>query len=400
VTYLYFISVPEELETDGSESQDSGINSNSMKEDPPTRKAYSSPVQRTTELDKCTVSKELHSASGRAQTFHIIETNSGLKKDTVKSVILAQSKTNEDIAKNGINTVKVIVKNPNYRNTVNHELSEDENTQQKVKGSLQEDASHSVKDIEETSLESIQKDSVKTKTSLQPRPDLATYEESKHGTTKVLRSKKKNSYPPDQNKGRNSIPEKELCSGDPQLEDNVFGPELDITSSKNNKKFSDKSENDSQGQKEKSLNLNAKDCAISSSVKKYSKQVSKNDISIKQSSLTENPAVHDNWVSVSQNEMTVENGTESKMSDVTVAQNTSSEDNFSTVYSRTEMKTKQSLHQTKQVNETAEKCVNVRGKSVVTATEEDNSSVQSILTVLNSLAGRGEIYTLFMRYNI
>jgi hypothetical protein len=402
--YLYFISVPEELEIDGSESQDSGINSSSMKEAPPTRKAYSSPVQRTTELDQCTVMKKLQSTSDqkllRAQPSHITENNSGIKEDAVKSVIEVQSKTNEEKAKNGVNTVKVAEKNPNVRNIVNNELLEDQKTQQKMQDeSFQKDSSHSVRDKKETFLESIQNNSVKTKTPLQQGPHLATRKENTLGTMKVPRSKNKNSYLPDQSKRNESTAEKEHCLHDEQLEDNVFGPELDITTLKNNVKFNDKSENNLQGQKEKSANLNAKECAISSSLKKYPKQISKNGIITKQSLLMGNPALDDNWVSVSQNEMIVKNGTESKFSDMKIAQNPSSKDNFSTVDSTTEMKTKQSFQQMKQVNETAYKCINVREKSMVTDTEEKNNFVQSILTVLNSLAGKGEIiYNLFTGY--
>ncbi|PSN42597.1 hypothetical protein C0J52_08697 [Blattella germanica] len=44
-------NLPEEIEVDDSESEDSTVNTSSMKEPPPTRKAYSSPVQRTRSMD-------------------------------------------------------------------------------------------------------------------------------------------------------------------------------------------------------------------------------------------------------------------------------------------------------------------------------------------------------------
>jgi hypothetical protein len=386
--YCYIIPVPEELEIDGSESQNSEINSSSMKGTPPTRKAYSSPVQRTTELDQCIVTKKLQSTSERellqAQPPHITENNSELKKDAVKSAIVVQSETNEEIAKNRVDTIKTIEKNPNGRNIVNNELLEDQNAQQKMQGgSFWKDPSHNVRDKKDNCLESVQKNSVKMKAPLQL------------GNSKGPTTKKKNLYSPDQCKRSESISEKERCSGDQPLEDNVFGPELNNTTLKNNAKSSDKSGSNMQGQTEKSVNLNMKDCTISNSVTKYSEQISRNDISTTQTSLTENTTADDNWISVSQNGI-VENGTETKFSDVTVAQNSSSKGSFSIMDSKTEMVTKQSLHQMKQVNETTDKCINIREKSTVTATEKKSNVVQSVLTALNSLSGKGKIiYSLF-----
>ncbi|XP_021923025.1 armadillo repeat-containing protein 2 isoform X2 [Zootermopsis nevadensis] len=384
-------NLPEEIEVDDNESQDSGINSSSIKEAPPARKAYSCPMQRTTELDKCTVKKKLQSASERKmlqeQSSSITENNSGTKKDAAESVIVVQSKTNEEIANNGVNSVKVVMKNPKGRNIINNELLE---VKQKMQEEIfQKDSSHSVRDKKEICLESTHKNSFKTKT-LQLDANLATCEENTLGTVKEPTSKNRNSYPPDKSKKNDSTADKELSSQDQQLEENVFGPELKTKTSNNNAKFSNKSENNFQGQKDKSVNLNAKECTITNSAKKYSKQVSKNSIITIQRSATGNPVVGDNRLSVSKNEISVKNGTEPKFFDETIAQNPSSKDNFSTADSTTEMKERQSFYQAKEVNETADKCIDIREKSVVTVSEEKNNFIQSILTALNSLAGKEE----------
>jgi len=360
-----------------------------MKESPTPRKAYSSPVQRTrsmdTELDQCTVTETLQS-NAEAKPSHITETNSGINRDATESVKVVQNA--EEIAKNGLSAVKTVVKSHNGMNVVNCGLLKNKRNLQKMQEeSLQKDPSHVIRGKKENSLECSQKISYKAKTQLQPSCDLAT------DTVKVSRTKKRNTYKPDQSKSSKSVAEKENSSQDPQLQDNVFGPELDISTLKSNTFSSDKTENYLQDQNDKSVNL---------IMKKDSKQVSKNDISIKQSSLTGDPLQNGNWESVCQNKMVVENVTEPKLQNLMTAQHNPYKDNFSIMDATTETKTKLSLQQTKQSNETAEKYVNVRKipkseeEGMVSATEERSSSVQSILTVLNSLAGKGNIiYYLF-----
>jgi hypothetical protein len=98
----------------------------------------------------------------------------------------------------------------------------------------------------------------------------------------------------------------------------------------------------------------------------------------------------------------VEHVTESELQNLTVTQHQPLRDTSCTLDSAAEVKSKRALYQTKQATEATEKHVNVRKKSkcedknVVSTTEERSSFVQSILTMLNSLAGKGKVvYNLF-----
>jgi hypothetical protein len=224
---------------------------------------------------------------------------------------------------------------------------------------------------------------------LQPGLGLAVCtEKSTLNAVKLAGSKKKNSYSSDQNKRNKFIAGKKNSLQDPPPGDSAFGPELNITTLKNNEHFPDTSQNNSQGQKQKSTSI---------MMVKNSKPLSENDISLKQSSLTVNPVINGKWTTVGQSEVAVEHITESKLQNLAIAQHQSLRETSSTLDSAAEIKNKRALYQTKQATETAEKHVSVRKKSksvdknVASAAEEKSSFVHSILAVLNSLAGKGKV---------
>ncbi|PNF40949.1 hypothetical protein B7P43_G08853 [Cryptotermes secundus] len=371
-------NLPEEIEIDDSESQDCGLNSGSTKDVPPARKAYSSPVQRTksmdTELEQCASTSSVKLLG--AQPF--AEINSGINEGAQKLLKVAQNKINEET-----DTVKVVAS----RNTASCGVLKDGRNQHTVcEENIQKDPSHSLKAMKGNSLESKQRSPSKVKMPLQPSLGLATCaEKSTLSSMKLAGSKKKNSYTADQNKRNKLTAGKENSSQDPPTRGNAFGPELNITTLKN-KHLPDTSQNNSQGQKEKSTSI---------MMVKNSKPVSKNDTGLKQSSLTVDPVINGKWATISQSEVALECGTESKLQNLAVAQPQPSRET-STLDSAAELKNKQALYHAKQATETAEKHVSVRKKSksedknVVSAAEEKSSFVLSILSVLNSLAGKEE----------
>jgi hypothetical protein len=336
-----------------------------------------------TELDQCAATAALQSTSdGKllgAQPF--AEINSGINKGASKLLKVAQNKTNEET-----DTVKIVAN----RNTVNCGLLKDgKNWHTVCEESIQKDPSHNLKAMKENSLESKQRSPSKIKGPLQSSQGLAVCtEKSTLSAMKLAGSKKKNSYTSDQNKRNKLTARKENSSQDPPPGGNAFGPEVNIITLKNNEHFPDTSRNNSQGQKEKSTSI---------MMVKTSKPVSKNDISLKQSSLTVNPVINGKWTTVSQSELAVEHITESKLQNLAVAQHQPSRETSCTLHLAAEIKNKRALYQTKQATETTEKHVSVRKKSksedknVVSAAEEKSSFVHSILAVLNSLAGKGKV---------
>jgi hypothetical protein len=341
-----------------------------------------------TELDQCAATEALQPTSdGKLLgTQPFAENNSGINEDASKLLKGAQNKTNEET-----DTVKFVTN----RSTVNRGLLKDGKNRHTIcEECIQKDPSHDLKAMKENSLESKQRSPSKIKMPQQPSLGLAMCtEKSTLSGLKLAGSKKKNSYTSDHNKRNKLTAEKENSSQDPPPGGNAFGPKLNITTLKNNEHFPDTSQNNSQGQKEKSTSI---------MMVKNSKPVSKNDISLKQSSLTVNPVINGKWTTISQSEVAVEHITESKLQNLAVVQHQQSRETSSTLDSAAEIKNKRALYQTKQATETTEKHVSVRKKSksedknVVFATEEKSSFVHSILAVLNSLAGKGKVvYNLF-----
>jgi hypothetical protein len=333
-----------------------------MKDAPPARKAYSSPVQRTkslgTELDHC--------APTAAQALDSKETNCGINEDALKG---AQNRPNEDKAEV-------------YRNAVEHGLLKDKNNQLAVdEQSLQDEPSHNLKALTENSLESKQRSPSKIKMQLQPSLDSPAHtEKSTRSDVTSSRTKKNNPYAPDQSKRNKLTAGKENSSQDLH----ALGPDLNVTTVKNKGYSCDASQNYSQRQTDKFTSV---------MMVKSSKPVSKNDANLKQSSLTVNSVMPSNWTTVSQNEVAVEHVTESKLQNLTVAENQLLRETSSTLGSAAEVKSKRSLRQTKQATENAEKHVSMRKKSKC---EETSSFVDSCLAVLNSLAGKGKfVHNLF-----
>jgi hypothetical protein len=323
-----------------------------MKDAPPARKAYSSPVQRTKSIDT-----ELYQcAATGAQQFDSKEIYSGISEDASKSLKGPQNKTNED-------TVKV----SGNRNVMEHSLLKDKSNQLAVyEESLQNEPSHNLKAMTESCLESKQRSPSKIKIQLQP--NLASPASTEKGTLNDVKSS-------DQNKRNKLTAGKENSSQDLH----AFGPQLNVTTVKNNAHFADTSQNYSQRQTEKFASV---------MMVKSSKPVSKKDVSLKQSSLMVNSVTTGNWTTVSQNEMAVEHVTESKLQNLTAREQQLSRETSSTSDSAAEIKSKRSLCQTKQATETAEKHVSVRKKSKC---EEKSSYIDSILAVLNSFAGKGKV---------
>jgi hypothetical protein len=332
-----------------------------------------------TELVECAAAATDGKLLG-AHPFDITESNSGINEHASESIKRAHSKANKEI-----DTFKVAGK----INSANRGLLKDKKNQHAVnEESLQKDSSHTVKVMKGNSLEFKQRSLSKIKTPLQPSLDLPVCtENSTLGPMKLSRSKN-NSHAPDESKRNKLTVGKENSSREPQLEDSAFGPELIITTLKSNEHFPDKSQNNSQGQKEKSTSI---------MMDKNLKTVSKNDISLKQSSLAVNPVINGNWTTVSQSEVAAEHVTESKLQTQTITQCQLSGDISSTVDSAAEIKSKQALYLAKHTTEMAQKHVNVRKKSkcedknVVSTAEEKSSFVHSILAVLNSLAGKGKV---------
>lgn len=320
-----------------------------------TRKAYSSPVQRTRSVD--TELCQLHSAvEGKAletQSSHCTDTDSGINEGATISVNLMLSKTNEEIAKNSLTTAEVAFNGPCGRNVVNL-------------GSLEENRNRQI--IRE---KSFQKD-----------------EDSTHTCIKMSKPKSKNPFAPAESKSNSKVAHTENSSQDPQLEVSAFGPAL-----KNNKNSRDKSACKLQVQKENDISLNIMETFACNNVKKDSKQIAKHDVYINSSLLFLNPVVHDSGVSVSESELTVEHTTDTKPQNLIVTQQPPTKDVVIPVTPVTEIKTK---------NTQAEKCVTARKKSkseykdVISAAEEKWSYIQSILNVLNSLAGKGKSVIVFV----
>lgn len=358
LTIFFDISVPEELEIDDSESQDCGVSSGSMREAPPVRKAYSSPIQRMKSvdaaLDQCTAA-----AGGSrlgAQPFDIAQTNCGINEDSSESLKVAQTKAND--------SVKLAVN----RHAVDHGLLQDINNELAVyEENVQYEPSHNLKAMKENSLESKQSSPSKIEMSLQPSLDSATCtEKSALSDVKSSRSKKNNSCTLDRTKRNKLTAGREYSSQDLQSEGNAFGPDLNVTTWKNNEHFPDTSQNNLQGWKEEFTSLNMLKCLA---------PVTKNDISLKHSSRTVNSVIS-----------SVEHVTESKLQNLTVTQHQPLRDTSSALDTAAEVKSKRSLQQTKKTTETAEKHVSMRKKSKC---EEKSGCVDSLLAVLTSLAGKG-----------
>ncbi|KAJ4439022.1 hypothetical protein ANN_14978 [Periplaneta americana] len=380
-------NLPEELEVDESDSEDAGANSSSTKEVPTARKAYSSPVQRTrsmdTELGHFTAAK-LSTSDGRKSAMNhrsLMETDSALNKDTKESL-----KTADSLKETGGSTasgVRVIVEDPSGANIAHYGILDYKKEQEKAqRHALQQDSSLHVKDKKENTSKSEQKISSKTKTQVEPSSDVTLSQgDNKIEGTKISKTKKKTSSA--SGKRSKSVTGKDSVPRDIQLEDNAFGPELDTVTTKKEGKPTNKIE----GRKNKSdikESIN-----ISSVPKENSQSVIKGDSIIKQTLATgDSSAVSENWTSVSQTKMLVDTVTKSELHNPTnVLQQAKPE-------MASEVKTKRSLQQTKQTNETAEGYVSKKPKSednnLLSPTEVKSSSVQSILAVLNNLAGKEE----------
>lgn len=350
------------------------------------RKAYSSPVQRTRSVDTelCQLPSAVEGTALETQPSHCTDADSGINKGATKSANLMLSKTNEEIAKSGLNTDKVAVNIPYGRHIVNSGFSEDVKNQQIIhEKSAQKCPSTTLMGKEGNLLQSFQRNSGALKAPLQHGPDFVTHiEDSTCGCIQVSRAKSKNSFSPNEGESNKIIAQKEHSSQDPKLEGSAF--ELAL---KNNENSHDKSASNSQVQKEKDINLNMMETSTSSSVKKDSKQMSKHDTHLNQNSVMVNPVVSDNRVSSSKRELDVELVSVPKLQNLPITQQTPFKDVVISVASTTEMNTQ---------NVQAEKCNSTRKKpkseykDVISAAEERWSYIQSILSVLNSLAGKGK----------
>lgn len=380
--YLYLISVPEELEIDESESLESGVTASSARDAALARKAYSSPVQRTRSADTelCQLPSAVEGTALETQPSHCTGADSGINKDATKSANLMLSKTSEEIAK----TAKVAVNSSNGRHIVNRGSLEDVKNRQIIREkSVQKCPSYTVMGNEENLLQSFQRNSGTLKSPQQHGPDFVAYtEDSTHGCIQLSRAKGKNSFAPNEGESNKIIAQKENSSQDPQLEGSAFGPAL-----KNNENSHDKSTSNSQIQKEKDIDLNMMETSTSSSVKKDSKQMSKHDVYLNENSVMVNPVVSNNRVSSRKSELDVELVSVPKLQNLPATQQTPYKDVVISVSSPSEMKTQ---------NMQAEKCNSTRKKpkseykDVISAAEEKWSYIQSILSVLNSLAGKGK----------
>lgn len=358
------------------------MTSSSAKDAALSRKAYSSPVQRTRSVDSelCQLPSAAEGTALHTQPSQCNDADSGINRGVIKSASLVLSKTNEEISKNGLNT-KVAVISPNSRNVSLGLLEDEKNQRVGHEKSVQKCPSHTVVGKEEILLQSIQRNSGTLKSPLQRGPDFGEdAEDSTHGRYQVSRAKSKNSFSPNEGESNKIIAQKENCSRDPQLKGSAFGLTL-----KNNENSRDKSASNSQVQKQKDVNLNMIETSTSSSVKKDSTQISKHDVYLNQNSLMGNPVVSDNRVSASKSELGVEL-TVPKLQNLPVTQQTPFKDVIS-VTSTTEMKTQ---------NMQADKCNSSRKKpkseykDVTSAAEGNWNYIQSMLSVLNSLAGKGK----------
>lgn len=350
------------------------------------RKAYSSPVQRTRSVDTelCQLPSAVEGTALETQPSRCTDTDSGINKGATKSASLMLSKTNEEIAKSGLNTAKVAVNNPSGRHIVNSGFSESMNNQQIIhEKSVQKCPSHTVMGKEDNLLQSFQRNSGTLKAPLQHGPDFVAHiEDSARGCIQVSRAKSKNSFSPSESESNKIIAQKEHSSQDRQLEGSAFGPAL-----KNNENPHDKSASNLQVQKGKDSNLNMTETSTSSSVKRDSKQMSKHDTHLNQNSVMVNPVVSDNRVLSNKSELDMELVSVPKLQNLPITQQTPFKDMVISVTSVTEMNTQ---------NVQAEKCNSTRKKpkseykDVISAGEEKWSYIQSILSVLNSLAGKGK----------
>jgi hypothetical protein len=234
--------------------------------------------------------------------------------------------------------------------------------------SLQNEPAHNLNAMTENSLESKQRSPSKIKIRLQP--SLASPASTEQGTLSDVKSSR--SYAPDQNKRNELTARKENSPQDLR----AFGPELNVTTVKNSEHLADTSQNYSERQTEKLASV---------MVVESSKPVSKNDVSLKQSSLMVNSVRTGNSTTVSQNEMAAEHVTESKLQNLTMREQRLLRETSSTLDPdpAAEIKSKRS-----QAADIAEKHVRVRKKSKC---EERSSFVDSVLAVLNSLAGKGKV---------
>jgi len=350
------------------------------------RKAYSSPVQRTRSADTelCQLPSAVEGTALETWPSHCTDADSVINKGATKSANLMLSKTSEEIAKSGLNTAKVADNNPYARNIVNRGFLEDMKNQQIIhEKSVQKYPSYTVMGNEDNLLQSFQRNSGILKSPQQHGPDSVAYtEDSTHDCIQVSRAKSKNSFAPNEGESNKIIAQKENSSQDPQLEGSAFGPAL-----KNNEKSHDKSLSNSQVQKENDINLNMMETSTASSMKKDSKQMSKHDTFFNQNSLMVNPAVSDNRLSSSKSELDVEIASVPKLQNLPATQQNPFKDVVISVTSTTEMKTQ---------NMQAEKCNSTRKKpkseykDVICAAEEKWTYIESILSVLNSLAGKGK----------
>jgi len=362
------------------------VTSSSAKDAALARKAYSSPVQRTRSVDTelCQLPSAVEGTAIETQPSHCTDADSGINKGATKSANLMLSKTNGEIAKSDLNTAEVAVDSSCGRHIVNRGFLEDVNNQQIIhEKSVQKCPSYTVMGKEDNLLQSFQRNSGVLKSPLQHGPGFVAYtEDSTRGCIQASRPKSKNSFSLNEDKSNKIISQKENSSQDPQLDGSAFGPAW-----KNNENSIDKSASKSQVQKEKDISLNMMETSASNSVKKDSKQISKHDTYLNQNSLMVNPVVSDNRVSSSKSESDVELISVPKLQNSPVTQQTPFNDVVVSVTSTTEMKTQ---------NTQAEKCNSTRKKpkseykDVISAAEEKCSYIQSILSVLNSLAGKGK----------
>ncbi|KAJ9581373.1 hypothetical protein L9F63_023449 [Diploptera punctata] len=357
-------NLPEEIEVDESESEESGGNSISSRELPPPRKAYSSPVQRTrsidTEMELSTVNKKLllNSTSKDTLVSEKIpsQSNSQMKNDISKMVLTTD--------KNVVSGLNDSISTAKFKNS----SQESKPLNQNIKPELsQQNLKYDSKAQKEDSKESDQKSSNNTnpvKTNLH----VVSSTENKS----VSRYKKK----PNQEKGKHTTyAEKENLNQEPLLKDNAFGPELNI---KDAKKKTEPVKMDSEKQKLHSTVL-----------EEY--QTSKSEKHMKQKAPRNNHVLTDNWTSEN-------NKTDSKIKKSTTSEQklTKHEDISNSDNMNNETKIKRSHQQTKPTLETAEKNVSVRKKpkseikEMIVNKEENKDSVHFILSILNSLADKEE----------
>lgn len=362
------------------------MTSSSAKDAALARKAYSSPVQRTRSVDTelCQLPSAVEGTALETQPSRCTDADSGINNSATKSANLMLSKTNDEIAKSSLNTAKVAVNNPYGRHTVNRGFLEDMENQQIIhEKSIQKCPSYTVMGKEYNLLQSFQRNSGALKSLLQHGPDFVAYvEDGTHGCIQVSRTKSKNSFSPTEDESNKTIAQKQNSSQDPQLDGSAFGLAL-----KNNENSHDKSVSNPQVQKEKDINLNMMETSTSNSVKKDSKQMAKHNTYLNQNSVMVNPDVSDNRVSSSKSELDVELVSVPKLQNLPVTQQTAFKDVVVSLTSTTEMKTQNM--QTEKCNSTRKKPQS-EYKDVISAAEEKWSYIQSILSVLNSLAGKGK----------